>query len=265
MPKEDRAREKTMSRRNLYVQLALSFLAAGLATGCISTPSPFPGQVDAGMRFSVAVDSIAAPDVNMQGKTYVIACAIKDVKDDDLQFKEFAKYVENALLEKGCTRVDSEQKADLVVRLSYGVGTPQTTVSTYTSSYGYSYPVGWMWFTVPPTVETTQITSYPITLVLETYDLKTAGQPSQLWKTTVTGCSRVPNNIEGGIFVVKYWNISDLRVQIPYMIAAAKDVFGSNTGRAIGTVILGSDPRVFDVMGVPAASGASHPKQRAWR
>jgi hypothetical protein len=223
-------------------------LIAGLIIGCVTTPTPFPTQVPSSLRFAVTIDSIAASDAHLKGKTYIISSAIKDVKDDDLQFKEFARYIENALSQKGYMRVDSDKKADLLIRLSYGLGTPQTTTSTYTTSYGYSYPIGWMWYHVPPTTQTQQITHNTVSFQLEAYGLKTPSQQPQLWKTTVKSNTRVPNNIEGGIFVVTYYDISDLRIQIPYMIAASSYSFGGNTGRAIDVTILGGDPTVFAIM-----------------
>lgn len=229
--------------------LFASCLLVVLAAGCVTGPTPFPEQVQPCLRFAMSIDSIAAPDAASKGKAYLISCGIKDLSEDDLQYKEFAKYVENALAPKGYQRVYDDKQADLLIRLSYGVGTPQTTTTMYTTSYGYSYPVGWMWYTVAPTMGVSQTHDYPISLTVDAYDLKTQGKQPQLWKTTVTGHSRVPNNVEGGIFVVTYYDIADVRIQVPYMIAAAEQYFGTNTGSTINRVIMGSDPRVFQVMG----------------
>ncbi len=225
-------------------------LAIGVVAGCYAAPTPFPGQVQACFRFEMGIDSLAAPDANSKGKAYVLVSSMKDVPDDDLQFTEFAGYVERALAKRGYQRVESDPKADLLISMGYGLGNPQTTTKTYTTSAGVIYPVGWMWYTTAPTTESTQVSSYPITLVLEAHDLKSPGRQKPVWKTTVTSNSKVPNNVEGGIFLVQYYYIVDMRVQVPYMVAAASDYFATNTGRSVGMVIMGSDKRVFDVMGI---------------
>ena len=53
---------------------------------------------------------------------------MKDVSDIDLQFIEFARYIENALSQKGYTRVKSKEKADQLIRLAYGIGAPPQQV-----------------------------------------------------------------------------------------------------------------------------------------
>ena len=244
-----------MKKRRVAEAVFCFFLSSGLLIGCVTLPTPCPDLVRQvyldNLMFRVTVDSIAASDAHLKGKTYVISSCMKDITDDDLQFKEFARYIENALSQRGYTRVDSDKNPDLLVRLGYGLGTLQTTISTYTTSYGYSYPVGWMWFHVPPTTQTEQITQNTVSLLLEAYELKTPGKQSQLWRTTVTSNTRVPNNIEGGIFVVTYYDVSDLRIQIPYMIAASSDSFGTNTGRSIVVRIHSRDAQVVErVIGI---------------
>ena len=198
-----------------------------LISGC----APFP--VGPMGIYSVEVDSIAAPDADLKNKTYVLSSAMKNVSNDDLQFKEFAKYIENALAKTGYKRVDSEN-ADLIIRLAYGIGQPntETNTQTYTTSTGYSYQVGWTWINVPPKTETvtTKKTTYERFLLLEAYNSK--DRRSQLWRTTVKS--------EG-------WN-SDLRVVLPHMIAAAIYDFGTDTRGKLATAMYQNAPRVLDIM-----------------
>ena len=133
----------------------------------------------------LAVFSLAVPDVDSRGKNYIITSAMKDLGDDDLEFLEGARYVANALAQKGYIRVDSKEKADQEIRLAYGVGDPQTT-STTTTTPGYSYPVGWWWNFSPPTQQTQSTTLYTTSVVLVSYDLKTPGKLPQVWKTTLS-------------------------------------------------------------------------------
>ncbi len=199
-----------------------------------ATPGPLlPGQTDG--NFTVAVDSIAAHGAALKGITYIIVSGMKDVSDNDLQFKEFARFIENALSQRGYKRVSVNENADLLIRLAYGIGEPQTIAytKTYTTSTGYSYPVGQMWFTVPPQKEQTTIkeTTYKRTLILDAYDLKDTDKHSQLWKTTVKS--------EG--------TMSDLRTVLPFMITAAVSYFGVDTIGQKEINLSGRDKRVLDI------------------
>ena len=222
--------------------LVVSVIA--LFYGCAGTPTPFPNTVWPSYQFPITVNSIASPAAMPTERQYILLPGMKNVKSDDLQFMEFEGYIEKVLRRKGYTRTTDDKKADLLIFLSYGMGDPRTTSYTFTTSYGYSFPVGDMWFSAPAKTQTNQVVSYKINLVLDAYDIKTAGQQHQIWKTTVTSSSRIPNNVPGGIFVVTYYDISDLRVQIPYMVAAAQDYFGTNTRSTKRFVIRGDDPRV---------------------
>ena len=186
-----------------------------LLTACATTPTPY---VAPRTYYTVEVDSIADAGADLSGKTYIISSAMKNVSDNDLQFKEFARYVGNALSQKGYKRADNKEEADLLIRLAYGIGNPKTETSTntYTTSSGYSYPVGWTWINVPPTTKTvtTSNTTYARFLILEAYDIK---DHSQLWKTTLKS--------EG--------SVGDLRIVLPHMVVAGRDYFGINTGKKL--------------------------------
>ena len=215
-------------------------LMAMLLSGCV-TPSPpkpplLPGQVD--QPFDIHVDSLVARDADLKSKTYIIASAMQNVGDGDIQFKEFARYVENALALKGYIRKNNKEGADLLISLAYWIGEPQTTTSTetYTSGVGYSYPVGWMWYTVPPQIrqETTTKTTYKETLVLEAYDLKDTSKHSQLWKTTLEN-------------VVYENDAGDLRLVLPYMIKAGMKYFGVDSGEKKYEWVEGRDPMILEI------------------
>ncbi|HGY10779.1 MAG TPA: DUF4136 domain-containing protein [Desulfobacterales bacterium] len=188
-----------------------------LLSACATTPTPY---VAPRVYYHVSVDSIADAGAELNGKTYLLTSAMKNVSDNDLQFKEFARHIETALSlsQKGYKRADNKEEADLLIRLAYGIGNPKTETSTntYTTSSGYSYPVGWTWINVPPTTKTvtTSNTTYARFLILEAYDIK---DHSQLWKTTLKS--------EG--------SVGDLRIVLPHMVVAGRDYFGINTGKKL--------------------------------
>jgi hypothetical protein len=93
--------------------------------------------------------------------------------------------------------------------------------TTYTPTYGI-------------TGSTTHIGTHTVFtrfLFLDAYDIATYAKEqkmSQVWKTNVvsTGSS------------------DDLRLVVPYMVAAMKPYLGTNTGRRIEVVVPGDDPSV---------------------
>lgn len=68
-----------------------------------------------------SVNALARPDASAK-KTYVLLPAEKDINPSDLQFLEYAGFVEKCLKQKGMAPVGSIQEADLLVFLGYGIG-----------------------------------------------------------------------------------------------------------------------------------------------
>ena len=223
---------------NRFKISGLSLIFLGVITvliinGCATTPSTpvDPRMFGHNSQIHVQVNSFAAPDAASKGKTFFIISAMQNVGDNDLEFLEVARYIENALSKKGYIRTDNIKSADILIRLGYGIGNPNTSSETVVTSHGYSYPVGWMWFTAPPQTKTVTTTTYMRNLILEAYDLKDPKRKSQLWKTTVKS---------GG-------GTSDLNRILAFMIAASSEYFGTSTGMQLYLTISGRDPRVLDI------------------
>ncbi|OGP66369.1 MAG: hypothetical protein A2W27_01165 [Deltaproteobacteria bacterium RBG_16_44_11] len=223
---------------NRFKGCGLSIIFVGIISsliisGCVTTPStpqtpPDPRMLAAGAFIAVKINSFAAADAQSKGKIYFITSAIQNVSADDLEFQEIARYLENSLHEKGYLRTNNIKGANLLIRLGYGIGNPQTSSETVVTSTGYSYPVGWMWYTVPPQTQTVRNTTYMRSLTVEAYDLKDPKTKSQLWKTTVQS--------EG--------TLSDLRIVLAYMIAASMVEIGTNTGQQKDVKIGGHHPNI---------------------
>jgi hypothetical protein len=81
-------------------------------------------------RYRVIVDSLK-DDSLYTGNNYILLSSIKDVDTNDLQFKEFSKYVIRALALKGYRQVGNIEQADMAVFLSYGIGQPEKEYYSY--------------------------------------------------------------------------------------------------------------------------------------
>ena len=235
------------------IRIVTGIFCIGILASCVAT-----------IRFESDVDSFARPD--LKGKQqYVLMPGEKGTEASDLQFLEFAAYVEKVLAEKGYLKAQSIDQANIAIFLSYGIGDPQThqfsystpvygqtgvssattygTVSsfggmgtysgttTYTPSYGvtgYTSQVG-------------SFTTYARFLLMASFDVAASakeGKSIQLWKTEV----------------VSNGSSNDLRLVFPYMVAAMRPYLATNTGKKVRVTISENDPIVLKLRGVPASN-----------
>jgi len=228
------------------INLLFVILIAIVFTGCGAT------------YFHVNVNSIG--NSLQKQNTYVLFSGNKDTDVNSLEFKEYAKYVNNALKEKGFIET-SFKKASIAIFVSYGIGEPKEnnysystpiygqtgysssrttgTVNTYGNNTSYSGTT-----TYTPTYGVTGSQSHSgvyITyfryLILDATDLneyKKTKKQIQLWKTTVTSTG----------------SSGDLRQVIPILVGASKNYIGSNTGKKLLIKITEDDKRVLTVKGI---------------
>lgn len=203
-------------------------------------------------HFTVQIDSIGS-DLYQEQKTYIAVPTDKDVSADDLRFKEYAGYIRKILAKKGYMEVNSTDDANIIVYLTYGVGDPEL------HTYAYSLPVyGQVGIIASPgpapgnpgqpprkppfehfspifgivgtKTEYQTVTTYFRYCKIEAFDLslyRTTNTEKQLWSTIIT--SRGESD--------------DLRMVMPYMIAAAENYIGVDTGRKVEVVIDEKDER----------------------
>lgn len=234
----------------MRVNIALTSLLLGvlLLSGC-ATMQP---------QFQVRVDSISGEKSNKH--LYILLPGNKDTKAEDLQFKEYAAYVNRALIKQGFVPAESFEKANVAIFLVYGIGDPQEHQYTYSlptwgqtgvsssyttgtiSSYGgYGSYSGTTTYT--PTYgitgSTTHIGShntYFRFMVLDAVDLdeyKKSKKEVQLWKTTVTSTG----------------SSGELRKVFPILVAASREYVGKNTGQKVEVNLFEEDDRVMEIKG----------------
>jgi hypothetical protein len=216
-----------------------------------------------GPSFKIEVSSLADP-APTPGRTYVLLPTQSDQDPNDLQFREFAKYVNGALKRQGYTLAPDVRSADLAVFLAYGVGDPRV------HTYSYSVPVYGriggetatvdLWTTGPSGTTNTSgtVTSssrsmklgtetvtetelhYFRYLVLDAIDLNTFRKSEKVlpvWKSIVTSTGRS----------------SDLRLVFPILVAASEQYLGRNTAKQLSILLTEQDPAVLRVRSASAA------------
>lgn len=207
-----------------------------LLTACASTPQP--------MQIRADIDALATTDAQVK-RRFVILPGNKDIREQDLQFIEFKTYAEKALISRGYVKADNLQDGDLVLFMSYGVSEPQSYQYSYDVPVWYDmgfYPYyrryrfypGMTGYYYAQRVENYMV--YRRYLTLEAYDMAAYLQqqpPRQLWKITVQ--SQGQSN--------------DLRLTLPYMVAAMQQYIGSNTQHMVSVVIDEFNPLLKDLLG----------------
>lgn len=198
----------------------------------------------------VSVNSINDP-IRLQGKKYVLFSGDAKISDNDLQFREFAGYVRKILSSLGYVEVNSPP-AEIAIFMRYGMGQP-TRVDYSSSSPVFGFVGGgtssFTAFSSGGQVTMGTISSAPQLgvvgqnynsgsyclysrwLRLEAVDLVATGDtknPVISWQTTVVSSGR----------------FADLRLIFPYLIVAAKDYIGENTGKIVNVVMRMDDKRV---------------------
>lgn len=220
--------------------------------------------------YLVQVDSIGNDSEN---KTYILLSSNKDTKTDDLQFKEYATYLNRALQARGFVPAKNIQEANVAIFLSYGIGDPREHQYTYSlpiwgktgisssTTYGTSNTYGSLntygnYGTYTGNTNSTSTTTYTPTygitgsvarsgsyttffrfMLLNAIDLdeyKRSKKEIQLWKTTVTSSG----------------SSSDLRRVFPILVAASKNHIATNTGKKLQIKLLEKDAQVMAIKGI---------------
>ncbi|MEW5802374.1 MAG: hypothetical protein AB1847_09755 [bacterium] len=70
------------------------------------------------------VNSISTP--NNTTSRYVLMSGMEGITEDDLQFQELCKYLDNALKEKGYIKSVDQENTDIIIFLRYGIESEQT-------------------------------------------------------------------------------------------------------------------------------------------
>ncbi|MGD9159091.1 MAG: hypothetical protein PVG39_11840 [Desulfobacteraceae bacterium] len=214
-------------------------------------------------KLHVAVDSLTTSNATLK-KHYFLLPGNVGVTEADLQFQEYAGYLKRVLEEKGYIYTGSEEDADLVIYLSYGIGDPEVYQYAYSEPdwgyTGYLYPRTHVVTETTDSGEkkyrsyTTYVPMYGITgyntyigsrtaynrfAVIAAYDheaFKKEKKEVQLWKTTITSSG----------------TSDDLRRIFPVLMAASIPYLATDTGHKVYVRLSETDNAVIKVKGIPA-------------
>jgi len=226
-----------------------AYIAATLLlAGCAAKP-----------EYLVTIDAISSGE-HERKSNYVLLSGNKDVPVDDLQFKEFAKYIHRALTARGFSQVGNISEAEIAIFLLYGIGDPQEHYYTYSrpiwgqtgvSSSSTTGTMNLFGNTGTYSGTTTYTPTYGITgfssgvgsyvtyfryITLSACDVTrylATKKPNEVWRTSVTSTG----------------SCGDLRSVFPILVAAAWEYIGENTGKKVQIKLHEDDPLVLELKG----------------
>lgn len=208
-------------------------------------------------RFHIETSvSARARPTALRWTEYFIVPGLKGVDVNDLEFQEYADFVERALASRGLRRTQSFGSADVAVILTWGIGEPKEEFYTYSTPTwgvtGYSsttsgYASGYGGYSA----STTTTPNYGITgsqthvgsyvsytrwcnlRAVEVAAWKASEKMVDVWRATMvsTGTS------------------GDLRRVFPYMVAAGLPHFGQSTGQEVAVQVYENSKELRTVVG----------------
>ena len=193
-------------------------------------------------RLKVIVDSLT-DSPSATACPYILMPGVEGVKATDLQFKEFARYVQKALASRGYVYTDDPTQAEVAIILNYGIGESQIT------THEFSYPIIPLLFDETGTSSTT-MRGYLILTAIDIHAFTVRQESVELWRTTAT-------TLEGD---------GDLRRVFPVLVVAAQPHIGTNTGHQVTVQVAEDGERVRAIKSPdpPIAGTADAEKGSGW-
>jgi hypothetical protein len=163
---------------------------------------------------------------------------MENVDVSDLQFKEYARYVDAVLADHGMQRVNEDEAAQLIIGLAYGISDPKTlqesvpikvTTGGYSTFSGTAYGTGGFasmsgttW-----TPESTQVVGSQV--VTQTYYIRHLS----LLAVDVASSSNEAAATAWELHASSAGQSGDLRAVFPVMLFAASPHIGADTGAMV--------------------------------
>jgi hypothetical protein len=246
-----------ISRPTCAVVVAIVLVA--LAPGCSSS------------TYKVKVDAITKADAAKTDATsYRIKSKNPALGEENLRYKEAADYVKTALSGKGLYEAGSEDKADMIVELDYGMEAPRTKIERVSVPV-YAQVGGGVRYDQVPVTDARGNTTMRTVAVYEPPRNELVGYdnvPRQvtIYEKYLRITARENKEASEGRPPAELWSIQasaedeskDLRKYLPIMASATMDLIGQDSTNQKEIKVRANGPGVeFLKKGVPETSEIS--------
>ncbi|MCP4092284.1 MAG: hypothetical protein GY747_02455 [Planctomycetes bacterium] len=234
----------------MTIRFAIPLLLALLAS-CSFGPQIYEVQVDA-----------QATEPQPESQSYVLASAMEGTSTSDLQFQEFASYLNHALQDQGYRPAFNRADADLVISLAYGISEAIEKKEYYRQPIWETNDAPYVYRAIPTGSRRdcpTSIGYYPAPrhrIVGYTEGSRTV----IVFDHTMQVFAMTSRQIGSSMMSLEQWSVDckvtdargDLRVTLPVMLAGARIYFGKSSGRTVIFELEEDHPDVLQLMGEPS-------------
>ncbi len=218
-----------------------TFLPAALAAstmllfGCMTAPS----------RYDVEMNGLARSDPGAVDHRYLLLPSDSSVSLNDLEFTEYARYVDHALGKAGYQKASEVDDATEAIFLYCGIGNPQEHTYTF-------------WLPDSDQPESSSLTPPDNIRAYGTWGTRTSQDHGNCRYISLSAVDLVKYKEDQQ--VVELWRMEitslgsshDLRRVFPAMIAASEKHLGRNTGRILDRTVTDQDQDVVEIRAVNA-------------
>jgi hypothetical protein len=215
-------------RSSFAARFPLACLAVSFAAGCGSS------------TYRVKVDAITKP-APVETQSFKLRSKDPRLGEENLRYREAAEYVRTALSGKGLYEAASEDKADMIVELDYGMDAPRTKVERVSVPV-YAQVGGGVRYESVPVTDTRGNTSYRTVAVYEPPRTELVGYDNAPRQVTIYEkylkiTARENKSAVEGRPPAELWSIhasaedesKDLRKYLPIMASATVDYIGQDS------------------------------------
>jgi hypothetical protein len=198
--------------------------------------------------YEVKVDAISKPSetasaakVSGELQSYKIKSKNPAVGEENLRYKEAAEYVKTALSSKGLYEAPTQDRADMIVDLDYGIDAPRTKIETVSVPV-YAQTGGGVRYEQVPVTGPRGTTSYRTVAVYEPPRTELIGyddMPQQvtIYEKYLRITARENKPASEGRAPAEVWSVSvstedeckDLRKYLPILASATADYIGKDS------------------------------------
>ncbi len=217
--------------------MPLTFQRAGIVAGMVAL------LFSAGCSTSthqVKVDAISKP-VPADAQSYRLKSKNPALGDENLRYREAAEFVRTALSGKGLYEAQSEDKADMIVELDYGMETPRTKMERVSVPV-YAQVGGGVRYDTVPVTDARGNTSYRTVAVYDAPRNELVGYDEMprmvtIYEKYLKITARENKAANEGRPPTELWSVQasaedeskDLRKYLPIMASATVDYIGKDS------------------------------------
>jgi len=241
---------------------ALAAIATGFAiVGCSTSPT-----------YKVKVDAITKP-VPATAQSFKLKSKDPKLGEENLRYREAAEFVKTALSGKGLYEAPSEEKADMIVELDYGMDAPRSKIER-TSVPVYAQVGGGVRYDSVPVVDARGNTIYRTVAVYEPPRSELIGyddMPRQvtIYEKYLKITARENKPASEGRAPAELWSIhasaedesKDLRKYLPIMASATIDYIGQDSSNQQVVKVRADSPGVGFIRKGVSDQGSAAPPQ----